>query len=365
MTTPKLSVTQGGARLEALWPDGETAAISARWLFDHLAPARDPISGQRLHGALRLQDVRLQAAEMRGEDVVALSFNDSERMISRQALRDLGARPAPQRDFWLKGSVIAACPPIRFDAYMTQDFALAAALQNVARLGLTLLTGAGTDPGSVEAAVARFGFVRETNYGRTFDVRIEPGPGNLAFTDKALDLHTDNPYREPAPGLQLLHALTPDAGGGQTLFADGLAHAQALAEADPAAFHTLSHTPARFTYREASGATWSAEAPILELDAAGRLAAVRLNHRSMVLDVGDADRQDDWYEAYLDYYSRVHADGAGWERRLEAGDVVIFDNRRILHGRRAISTTSPRRLRGCYADMDGLKATLARLRVKA
>ena len=33
--------------------------------------------------------------------------------------------------------------------------------------------------------VATFGFVRETNYGELFDVRIEPDPSNLAFTGLA------------------------------------------------------------------------------------------------------------------------------------------------------------------------------------
>ena len=48
-----------------------------------------------------------------------------------------------------------------------------------------------------------FGYVRETNYGRVFDVKIEPDPANLAFTSRRIGMHTDNPYRDPGPGDRL------------------------------------------------------------------------------------------------------------------------------------------------------------------
>ncbi|HLN69345.1 MAG TPA: HD domain-containing protein [Streptosporangiaceae bacterium] len=53
------------------------------------------------------------------------------------------------------------------------------------------------EPGTVLEVAASFGFVRETNYGRLFDVRVEPRPGNLAYTSRRILPHTDNPYRDP------------------------------------------------------------------------------------------------------------------------------------------------------------------------
>ncbi len=46
------------------------------------------------------------------------------------------------------------------------------------------------------------------NFGRHFNVRSIPNANDLAYSSLALDPHTDNPYREPAPGIQLLHCLT-------------------------------------------------------------------------------------------------------------------------------------------------------------
>ena len=38
-------------------------------------------------------------------------------------------------------------------------------------------------------------------------------------------------------------------------------------------------------------------------------------------------------------------------RALAAGEMVVFDNRRVLHGREAFDPTSGARfLRGCYVD---------------
>jgi alpha-ketoglutarate-dependent taurine dioxygenase len=63
------------------------------------------------------------------------------------------------------------------------------------------------ESGTVLRVAASFGFVRETNYGRLFDVRVEPQPGNLAYTSRRILPHTDNPYRDPVPTVQLLHCL--------------------------------------------------------------------------------------------------------------------------------------------------------------
>ena len=357
--TAKAIVLEGGRHLRLAWPEGDTRTLSARWLFDHADEAREPVSGQRRHGALELDDAVILDAEVDGERLTA-SFASGVRGLALARLRAPSGRTP--HVLWPEPEPIAASAPIDFAAYLADDTALTEALSRVARFGLVLLTGAGDDPGAVERAVARFGFLRETNYGRLFDVRVEAEPSNFAFTERALDLHADNPYRDPVPTLQLLHAIkADDAGGGETLFVDGFAHAQALRRERPLAFDLLASEPVRFTFREASGAQWSARYPVLETDGEGGLRAVRVNHRSLDLEPRDAEQQDAWYDAYLDLYRRLHAPGTAFARRLQPGELVVFDNRRLLHGRRAYARGGARWLRGAYADSDGLHATLARL----
>jgi gamma-butyrobetaine dioxygenase len=95
---------------------------------------------------------------------------------------------------------------------------------------------------------ASFGYVRETNYGRLFDVRVEPEPGNLAFTSREIRPHTDNPYRDPVPTVQLLHCLRAAVkgdgadDGGDTGLVDGFAAAAAF-EPSTASPLTCSREP--------------------------------------------------------------------------------------------------------------------------
>ena len=70
-----------------------------------------------------------------------------------------------------------------------------------------------TRPGALFEVVDLFGYVRETNYGRHFEVRTEVNPTNLAFSSLGLQAHTDNPYRDPVPTLQVLYCLENSAGG--------------------------------------------------------------------------------------------------------------------------------------------------------
>jgi gamma-butyrobetaine dioxygenase len=359
----RATIEDQGRRVKVTFADGRASEFAAMWLFDHADEARDAFSGQRRHSAALLEGgARIETVESES-DGLRLRFSRplGERRVSAGALCAGVLRPRSAVEFWETPQAIAEAPPTPFEAYLAGEGALRDALARVRRWGLAILSGAGADPSAVERAVARFGFVRETNYGRTFDVRVEPAPGNLAYSDLGLDLHTDNPYRDPVPTLQLLHAIVVDEEGGESLFADGFAHAEALRRETPAAFDILTRTPARFVFAEASGSRWSHAAPVLSVDTLGALAAVRFNHRSLDFEAGEAELTLAWYEAYLSFHRRVHAPGAVFEHRLAPGDMVIFDNRRILHGRRALTRETPRWLRGCYADVDGLAATLARL----
>ena len=56
--------------------------------------------------------------------------------------------------------------------------------------------------------VALFGYVRETVIMGVFLMcAAKIDPTNLAYTRAGLQVHTDNPYRDPVPSLQLLYCL--------------------------------------------------------------------------------------------------------------------------------------------------------------
>ena len=125
-----------------------------------------------------------------------------------------------------------------------------------------------------------FGFVRETNHSRLFEVRAKENGTNLAYTPTPLSVHTDNPYRDTCPTLQLLHCLLQADLGGLTAVADGFYAADNLRREAPGAFTLLSETDFSFHY-ESDDAILDNNEKIIALDASGRPGKIRINNRSM------------------------------------------------------------------------------------
>jgi gamma-butyrobetaine dioxygenase len=203
------------------------------------------------------------------------------------------------------------------------------------------------------------GHVIDTNYGRLFDVRAVAVAENLAYTDRGLGLHTDNPYRDPVPGFQALQCLLASTEGGDSLFADGWAVAEHLRATDPESFATLTSTPVPFYYRSA-GAELRAERPLIQLTARGVVCAVHYNNRSIApLQLEHAHLQR-FYHAYQRFALLLREPRLQMHLRLRPGDLVVFDNQRILHGRTAFaSMREARHLQGCYLSRDSVLSTAA------
>jgi gamma-butyrobetaine dioxygenase len=203
------------------------------------------------------------------------------------------------------------------------------------------------------------GWVRETNHGRVFDVRAMPQPNNLAYTELALGLHTDNPYRDPVPGLQILHALKT-GNGGESMFADGFAIADALRATNRAALEILASTPVLFQFSDARTCL-AAERPIVELDRHSATAAIHYNSRSIAPLRVPAEKVASFYCAYRSFALLLRDPVFVVRTTLRDGEAVVFDNRRVLHGRTAFASEVPRHLQGCYLERDGLFSNLALL----
>ena len=250
--------------------------------------------------------------------------------------------------------------------YGADDRARERVLGAVVRDGFAVLTGVPAEPGMVLTVAASFGFVRETNYGPLFDVRIEPAPGNLAFTSREILPHTDNPYRDPVPTLQLLHCLRSAAEGGETGLVDGFAAARALQSADPEAYARLTSTTVSFEYIDKTAELRTSQ-PLIDLGPGGpsagrelgRVRGVRFNNRSIRAIRLPYRQVEAFYTAYRTWAELLARPERRLNTRLAPGDCLIFDNTRILHARTAFSVTGSRHLQGCYADLDGLASTLA------
>jgi gamma-butyrobetaine dioxygenase len=360
-----VAVADAGSRIELSWRSGQVTSAPAPWLFDVAEGEEGHASGHRRRGGLETIVCAVQAAELDGSDVILrFSPGGAARRIPTSAFcNDWAPGVGDEIELWAPPEGLAESGPIAFDAYLANDHILAEALECVSRHGIVFFAGAGVQPLAVERAVARFGYIRETNYGRLFDVREEAEPNHLAYTAADLELHTDNPYRDPAPTLQLLHVIEAADVGGESQFVDGFALAEALRRESPNHFRVLSATPVEFAFTGPGGECYATRTPVIEVAPDGRLNGLRVNHRALRPPPLTSGVVEPWYEAYLDFYQRLHAPAARLQRKLTPGDMVMFDNRRVLHGRSAYGGAGGRRwLQGCYAERDGLYATLSRLR---
>jgi len=350
------------------WTDGRTSQFAAIWLRDNQSEQRDAHSGQRLvdiadcPAAPRIRSASLHA------DVVQVHWENEAHTATFDvgwlaAQVDTPFEHVPMQP-WIGGAL---------DAF--RDFAwvgLRQAKENAAdrsrwlmRLltnGIAFLSEVPATDDAILEAMSLVGRVAETNYGLVFDVRSVAQPENLAFSDLGLGLHTDNPYREPVPGFQALHMLIASPDGGENLFADGLALAAHLRHNDPKAFARLTSTAVPFRY-QSRDADLYAERPLIQLSCDGAVTGVHYNNRSIApLRLSLEDTQA-FYGAYRKFAQLLRDPAFQLKFRLRGGDLVVFDNQRVLHGRTPFSSAKhARHLRGCYLTRDSVYSESALLR---
>lgn len=362
--------------LEITWADGRHCQLPALWLRDHCRgpECRDPVSGQRLVDITDIPtDVTIANAALDGGDVIIEFMPDGHRSafagdwIYRNAPADdapPGDRTAASKILWRGDDFTAGLPRTGYANFAAGGAALRDALAAVRDFGFVLLDDVPCRPGQVLEVIAHFGYVRETNYGALFEVRTRVDANNLAYTNRGLGCHLDNPYRDPVPGVQLLHCLESTTEGGESILQDGFFAAQALRDEDPAHFRVLSETWIDFRFVDAA-ADLRARAPLIELDDHGDVVKIRYNNRSIdTLRLAPA-RLAEFYPAYRHFAEILARESLQLEFRLAPGQLLLFDNTRVLHARRAYAAAGMRHLQGAYSDLDGLYSTLYRLECEA
>jgi alpha-ketoglutarate-dependent taurine dioxygenase len=354
------------------WSDGTSSEFASLWLRDNLREDRDPHSGQRLIDIADLpESPRIRSAAAHNGSV-QVEWESEPRPASFELqwlLAHAANRPGRGPQFtpkpWLEGARLDAVRDFAWATFPDARSDRGQRAQWLPRLlqdGIAFLSKVpATDAGILEAA-ALMGRVAETNYGRVFDVRSVAQPENLAYSDLGLGLHTDNPYREPVPGFQVLHALIASPDGGESLFGDGFAIAEQLRATHPDAFAVLTRTAVPFLYRSKDAELY-AERPLIELSCSGEVKAVHYNSRSIAPLRLAAHDAGPFYAAYRRFAALLRDSRFHLQFKLRDGDLVAFDNQRTLHGRTAFSSARyPRHLRGCYLTRDSVYSEAALLR---
>jgi trimethyllysine dioxygenase len=211
-----------------------------------------------------------------------------------------------------------------------------------------------SDPSATEALLRRIAFIRETHYGGFYDFTADLASQDTAYTNIALEAHTDNTYFSDPAGLQAFHLLSHTGGsGGASLLVDGFKVADELLQLDKEAYKILStvNVHAHASGNEGISIQPYRGFPVLEHDpATGDLLRVRWNSSDRASIELPIDEVEVWYDAARKFDQLLKKKENEYWEQLTPGRVLIFDNWRVLHGRSAF--TGKRRICGAYINRD-------------
>lgn len=353
---PRLTTQATGLTIQ--WPDGTTGRFPFIWLRDTDPAGFHPKTGERAFDLTSIPlDISAQSATIEGEDLVICWLGtDRPSRFNLDWIRSHRPGrpridPADVRRVHWRGDIgKAGIPHVDASEIATSKTAMRDWLVETKRYGLSLVTGLANDPEAGLNIARRVGHLRETNFGITFEVVSKPDPNNLAYTADALPLHTDLSNQELPPGFQFLHCLANDASGGGSTFCDGAAVAEDLRRRDAAAFDVLATVPIPFRFFDANTDIRSRKT-VIALGKDGDGSEICFNaHIADILDI-EPEQMLAFYIAYRLLMQMTRDPKNTLSLKLSAGEMVVFDNRRVLHGREAFDPATGRRhLRGCYVD---------------
>ncbi|NWX97592.1 BODG dioxygenase, partial [Nothoprocta ornata] len=337
---------EGSRELRVRWADGSESRFPCVWLRDNCRCPRCLLPSAQAR-ALPLEqldvDVAARHAALAPGDKLRVTWPDGhaseyEGAWLRARCFSEGARARMQRELFLPerrwwGSELEL-PRLPFDEVLRDAGSAYAWLRTLRETGVVLLRGAPARPGALLALGRRLGFLRLTFYGPTWLVQDKADANNAAA-------------------------------GGESELVDGLHVARRLRERSPDAFRLLAATAVDYADAGTDYCDFAVHCKqrIIDVDARGEPVRINYNNatRASVLDVAP-EHVRPFYAALRAFDELLRRPEHVVTFKLEPGDVLTFDNWRLLHGRQGYEPgrAGGRCLEGAYADWD---VVLSRLRL--
>jgi len=374
-----VKVADAGKSIILQRKDGSILRYHSTWLRDNAldSKTRDPKNRQRL---ITLSDIpkdtviKSAILDRKGENISLTFFPESKKVsfssnwLERYAYdvekKNLKGWISPTLKIW-NSSILKTIPTIDYKVAKSDRALFLKWMKSLHEYGFAKITGGGKESGEIIKIADLIGYIRETNYGKFFDVKLEVNAVNLAYTNLGLQAHTDNPYRDPVPTMQILYCLQNSASGGDSKVVDGFKAAILLKDKNQKYFDLLSKYCARFEYNGDEKTHLESRRPMIELSPDGEIIAIRFNNRSTapITDVPYRDMEN-YYKAYREFSEIINESSMSVNFKLKPGEGFIVDNTRVLHSRSEYSGLGNRWLQGCYVDKDGLLSKISTLSKK-
>ena len=381
--------------LRLSWSSGHESVFPLSWLRERcFSTARQRRRASEMDLFALIEASGLEEAEIGGAVAAAAApvgpgRRESQcRVVPRFAMEELAASPR---------SMLAWCHAMQ-------------------KYGVTVVK---TDnaSGVLKAFTELFGFREWCSYGEFYVVEnkqtvVDGGESgeaqqanNLAYTGLPLQFHTDLPHYASPPQVQLLHCISQTScPGGANKLVDGFAVAEQVRARHPAAFELL--TSVKMEYKDfhtevlwdsgpggdahSDGAAFGGRPndtprlgtrrevdfflrqrhPIISLEDENQPHSSRVcrinysdHHRDSIINHVSADQVQAYYHACKLFDTLLNDESNVLWTKSEPGDILCFDNRRILHGRSGfeLSGGESRKLIGTYLRWDEIHS-LARVK---
>ncbi|XP_017465577.1 PREDICTED: gamma-butyrobetaine dioxygenase [Rhagoletis zephyria] len=275
----------------------------------------------------------------------------------------------PPCQLWSKKEFPNLIRTFEFTEVIEKDEALLAWLESLAIIGFCFIKNAPHDISVARQLSEHIGFIKRTTYGEEFEVKSKENARNYAYLMAPLPLHTDLPYYEYKAGINIIHCyVQSESLGGSNIMADGFYTAERLRKEFPKFYEILVKTPVDWCdLGEDNGVAFHNiwRSPVICLDVDG--CYHRINENSTKRDshfTVPLEQVAPWYEAYDKFVELAYAEAV--EFKMASGDVFVFNNRRMLHGRTAYEDTpyNKRHLIGTYVDWDIIYSKIRILRAQ-
>lgn len=340
-------LTQDGTHLSVTWEENTAAGTSSKWPRESVFPL----------------DILQRHADLKRHD----AFHHA-------------VSPIP----WTSDNLLQSADLFLSYTSLHAPAGLLRGLEQLTRYGILFVTNVpyeetSDDRCELSALAQLFSEIRETFYGRVWDVRSKGEESrNIAYTNLDLGLHMDLQYLENPPRYQILHMLrNRGVQDGESIFSDSLHAAYSLRDSSRLSYDVLCESAVGFHYLNDSHHLYR-EHPTIELSGATRNSDVAYINYSppfqSPLPLHTA-RDVRFLPALKEFTTLIHAPERLYEFAMREGVAVMFDNRRVLHGRReftnataaaqcnSTATTDIQRwLKGCYLEADGVMDRLRTLR---
>lgn len=362
------------ARSVSLVSGKHSATFNRFWLRDMCPSLPTKPSGLRTFSVASLpENLAVDSAAVDGRSLV-VDWSDGHRSrFDVEALMALagagqGRRPAlpPPRRF------DATHHPTRFDFDELAPGSVAHhdLLDTVAAIGMALVENLPDSNEATEDLARLFGHVRDTDFGRIFNIVTEPDAWTLSQSTLGQDPHNDDPYRYTPSGFTILHCRRAATGGGESILVDGFKVADDIRRSDAEAFDLLASVSIPYVRHRTTAVDQGedvhmiAYAPVISVNAAGEIMGIRFHERSTGVFDLDPAIVDRYYLAFRAFAAGVRSSANQFVHKLLDGQAIVVDNQRVLHGRADFGADAEgrRHLRLCSIDRDQVHSRLRRLK---